>query len=109
MTVICFETTQHYGVAASPPPPVLRLHGDRIVDGLLWGEAFRMGSTPPSRVMTADTPFGPPSVATTMTASPFCKAASVAGGSTLSFCCDKARNSPPPPISPPPHPASHQP
>src|SRR5205823_13413768 len=64
---------QHYGVGASPPAPVPRLHGERIVDGLLFGEASRIGSTPPSRVMTVGTPLAPPSVATIMTASPFCR------------------------------------
>src|SRR5712692_5123557 len=89
---------QHYGMAASPPGALLRLHGERIVEGLLLGEASRMGSTPPSKVITVDTPFGPPSVATIMTASPFCKSASVAAGMRLITCCRSA--APPPPDLP---------
>src|SRR5258708_28084346 len=71
------------------------LHGERIVEGLLLGEACRMGSTPPSKVITVGMPFGPPSVATTMTASPFCKSASAAAGMRLIICCRSAL--PPPP------------
>src|SRR5258708_40064739 len=99
----------HYGVAASPPPPLLRLQGERIVEGLLLGEASRMGSTPPSKVITVDTPFGPPSVATTMTASPFCKSASVAAGMRPIICCRSPEPPPPrlpiPPDLPDPAPA----
>src|SRR5467141_4298547 len=91
---------QHYGVAASPPLPLPRLHGERIVDALLLGEASRMGSTPPSRVITVDTPFAPPSVATTMTASPFCKSASRAAGMRLIICCRSALPPPPGPPAP---------
>src|SRR6267143_5362898 len=97
------SATQHYGVAASPPPPLPRLHGERIVEGLLLGEASRMGSTPPSKVITVDTPFGPPSVATTMTASPFCKSASVAAGMRLIICC-RSPEPPPPGLPIPPDP-----
>src|SRR5258708_17655932 len=86
---------QHYGMAASPPGALPRGHGERIVEGLLLGEASRMGSPPPSKVITVDTPFGPPSVATTMTASPFCKSASAAAGMRLIICCRSAV--PPPP------------
>src|SRR5713226_5734303 len=89
------KTAQHYGVAASPPPPLLRLHGERIVDALLLGEASRMGSTPASRVIAVDTPFAPASVATTITASPSCKSASAAAGMRLIVCCRSAV--PPPP------------
>src|SRR6267143_7302900 len=81
---------QHYGVAPSPPLPLPRLHGERIVDALLLGEASRMRSTPPSKVITVDTPFVPPSVATTITASPFCKSANVAAGMRLIVCCRSA-------------------
>src|SRR5258706_11138538 len=88
--MIEFRRRQHYGVAASPPLPLPRLHGERIVDALLLGEASRMGSTPPSKVITVDTPFAPPSVATTITASPFCKSASVAAGMRLIVCCRSA-------------------
>src|SRR5467141_4173952 len=86
---------QHYGVAASPPLPLPRLHGERIVDALLLGEASRMGSTPPSKVITVDCPFVPPSVATIITASPFCRSASFAAGMRLIICCKSAV--PPPP------------
>src|ERR1700674_5827149 len=102
------SATQHYGVAASPPLPLPRLHGERIVDALLLGEASRIGSTPPSKVITVDTPFGPPSVATTMTASPFCKSANVAAGIRLIVCCRSAV--PPLPGLPiPPDPADAEP
>src|SRR5260370_5514677 len=92
------SATHHYGVAASPPPLLPRLHGERIVEGLLRGEASRRGSTPQSKVITVDTPFGPPSVATTMTASPFCKSASVAAGMRPIICCRSPE--PPPPSLP---------
>src|SRR5713226_7149940 len=94
------RSAQHYGVAASPPPPLLRLHGERIVDAVLLGEDSRMGSTPPSRVITVDRPFAPPSVATIMTASPFCRSDSVAAGMRLIICCRSA--APPPPGLPVP-------
>src|SRR5438046_8343686 len=104
MNMVCIGFGQHYGVGASPPTPVPRLHGERIVDGLLFGEASRIGSTPPSRVMTVGTPLAPPSVATIMTASPFCRSASVMGGMRLIACC-KSPEPPPAPILPiPPEP-----
>src|SRR5260370_25235661 len=71
------------------------LHGERIVEGLLLGEACRMGSTPPSKVITVDMPFGPPSVATTMTASPFCRSSSEAAGMRLIICFRSAEPAPP--------------
>src|SRR5260370_9006938 len=95
------SATHHYGVAATPPPLLPRLHGERIVEGLFLGEASRMGSTPPSKVITVDTPFGPPSVATTMTASPFCKSASVAAGMRPIICC-RSPEPPPPGLPIPP-------
>src|SRR6267143_663535 len=63
------------------------LQGERIVDALLFGEAWRMGSTPPRRVIAVGIPPGRPSVATSMTASPFCKSERVAGGMRLIACC----------------------
>src|SRR5260370_4315687 len=95
------SATHHYGVAASPPPLLPRLHGEGMVEGLLRGEASRRGSTPQSKVITVDTPFGPPSVATTMTASPFCKSASVAAGMRPIICC-RSPEPPPPGLPIPP-------
>jgi len=66
-----------------PRLPLPRLHGERIVDGLLLGEASKMASTPPSSVITVETPVAPPSVATIMTASPFCKSGECGGGAAM--------------------------
>src|SRR6266481_8731580 len=85
-----YWTARHHGVAASPPPPLLRLHGERIVDALLLGEASKIGSTPPSSVITVYGPLAPPSVATIITASPFCKSANAAAGMRLIICCRSA-------------------
>lgn len=63
--------TRHYGFPDSPPDASPRLQGERIEEALLFGEACKMGSTPPSNVITEGTPFEPPSVATIITASPF--------------------------------------
>src|SRR5258708_19544245 len=49
-----------------------------------------MGSTPPSSVITVDGPLAPPSVATIITASPFCKSANAAAGMRLLICCRSA-------------------
>src|SRR6266704_472665 len=87
MKVRWIELEQHQGVAASPPGALPRLQGVRIVEALALGEASRMGSTPPSKVIAVGAPFGPPSVATTMTASPFCKSARVAAGMRLIAGC----------------------
>src|SRR5260370_20314990 len=59
-----------------------------------------MGSTPPSSVITVDGPLAPPSVATIITASPFCKSANAAAGMRLIICCRSAM--PPPPDLPVP-------
>src|SRR5216684_3121596 len=102
MKVRWIELEQHQGVAASPPGALPRLQGVRIVEALALGEASRMGSTPPSKVIAVGAPFGPPSVATTMTASPFCKSARVAAGMRLIICCRSA--APPPGLPIPPDP-----
>src|SRR5207245_10991890 len=100
----CVARARHYGFPASPPEASPKVHGDRIEEALLFGEACRMGSTPPSNVMTDGTPFAPPSVATIITASPFWKSERVAAGMRLNACW----KSPPPPapLPGPPEPAS---
>src|SRR6266702_6304183 len=107
MKVRWIELEQHQGVASSPPGVLPRLQGVRIVEALALGDASRIGSTPPSKVIAVGAPFGPPSVATTMTASPFCKSARVAAGMRLIACCRSG--APPPaglpiPAAPPPAP-----
>src|SRR5882724_8905598 len=96
---------QPQGVAP-PSPGELRLHGERIVDAVLFGEACRIGSTPPSSVITVDGVVAVPSVATSITASPFCKSPSVAAGMWLMTCW---KSDPParpiPPLVPGPAPA----
>src|SRR5437588_12199526 len=77
---------RHYGFPASPPGASLRLHGERIVEALLFGEACRMGSTPPRSMTPHGTPLGLPSVATIISTSPCCKSASLAAGLRLMPC-----------------------
>src|SRR3974390_2636673 len=57
--------------AAPPPPPLLQLHAARIDAACPCGEACRMGSTPPSSVITVGCESLSPAVATIITASPF--------------------------------------
>src|SRR5689334_16469350 len=82
----CAALARHYGFPASPPGASLKLQGERIVEALLFGDACRIGSTPPSSVITDGTPLGPPSVARIITTSPFCNSARVAAGMRLMAC-----------------------
>src|SRR5258708_8172292 len=61
-----------------------------------------MGSTPASKVMAVDGLLGPPSVATIITASPFCKSAKVAAGIRVIICCRSPVPPPGLPIPPAP-------
>src|SRR2546430_13271164 len=76
----------HHGVAPSPPPPAPRLHGERIISGVALEDACRIGSTPPSRLITVLGVVEEPSVATIINASPFIKSESEAAGMRAIIC-----------------------
>src|SRR5208337_1839422 len=82
-----YDWALNYCVVSSPlgaPPP--RFQGDMNIAWLALPEEDRMASTPLSSVMAVTPPEAAPCVATIITASPFCKSASVAGGIRLRIC-----------------------
>src|SRR5580692_3674862 len=77
----------HYGFPPASPPEPLRFHGDNNMAACPpFGDAVRIGSTPVSSVIAVGALLADPSVATIITALPFCKSAMVTAGSRPSIC-----------------------
>src|SRR5580698_5325557 len=79
----------HHGFPPPPasPPAPLRFHGDNNIAACPpFGDAVRICSTPVNSVIAVGELVAEPSVATIMTALPFCKSAMVTAGSRLSIC-----------------------
>src|ERR1019366_10770939 len=76
-------------------------HGESREVALRLGDAVRMASTPASNVMAVTAPESATSVETIITASPFCRSASVLLGKRLSMRC---KSGGPLPLGPPPGP-----
>src|SRR5215813_6740934 len=79
------RTRRDQGVAP-PSAGALKLQGERIVEAALDGEACKIGSTPARSVITVDAFVADPSVATSITASPFARSVSPAAGIRLIIC-----------------------
>src|SRR5579871_4796046 len=75
----------HCGPASPPGAPMFQ--PEKSAAALEpFGDAVRIGSTPPSNVMAVTSPLPFPSEATTITASSFCKSARVELGIRLRIC-----------------------
>src|SRR5260370_39841062 len=85
----------------SPPPGEDRFHPESRAAALIpLGAAVRIGSTPLNSVIAVTSDPVVPGVETIMTASSFCKSASVTAGKRLIICW-KSGGPPPPALAPP--------
>ena len=76
-----------YGVSPVPAFALVeRFQGDRMVVAAAGEAAVRIGSTPLSRIITCDGESAAPSVATIISASPFCNWLTVTAGMRFSIC-----------------------
>src|ERR1700681_282379 len=84
-----------YCVAALSPPGAPSDQGESKEDALRFGAAVRIASTPASSVIAVAASGPTPSVATIITASPFCTSASVLLGKRPNMRCKSGGPLPP--------------
>jgi hypothetical protein len=77
----------HCGAVSPSPPDAFSDHGESSEDALRFGAAVKIASTPASNVIAVTAPESEPSVDTIITASPFCRSASVLLGKRLNIRC----------------------